>query len=177
MSTDRHAWRAIGTLGLSWVVALLVPVLCDWQREFVPFPRLPVVSILHSEVNSPDLVSIVSFLFRASALAIAAAVMAQGALSILALRERVSLRVTATVWLYSVALGLDVLRAHAYDWFVYLLSFAGLVTLQEHTYFGRGTAWELRHVWMSLPFLVLAVAVLLFPRPEKKLDQEVSSSR
>lgn len=162
MSHDRIEWAAAGTLMLSWAVGLLVPWWNDWELDYpAAGPRLPIVSILHSSESCPDVISIVPSLFRTALLAAGLAGVSLFVLLALGMRRRVPFYVSVSTLAYAFALSVDVLRAYANDWFVYLLSFLGVVPLHEDTYFGKGTYWETPWNWMSLPFLLLAVGSIL----------------
>lgn len=155
-----HAGYIAGSLlTLAWLLAWVVPLvrLGPW-RTMEQIPYLP--SVARPFRADSDIVSIVPSLFRCLTLILVVLLLVELTKFVLASEQRLSRLPLASISLFQAVLAVDTLRAHAYDWFVYLLSFAGLLELRDDRLVGMGTLAAATVPWMSLPFLLVAIAVL-----------------
>jgi hypothetical protein len=138
-----------GPLGLSWVFA----VACPWLSVLVPWRDLdegPMVPYVGSVpwTRQTDVMSSVPGLFMILLVAAVAVAIAEVAKAFLPCRQTGAFLLIS---IYQVILALDILRAYAPDWWVFLTFFLGVRSKSPPLLPGIGTPWiALTALLMSL---------------------------
>ncbi len=156
---------AIALIALAWCLVLVAPSILVplWRSCCGPSsPFLPAVGIKWSpSTGGHGLVSEVVELFRALFVGGLAVVLAEAAKGLVLLSRGARTRgCYLSLLSLQLALVFDAFRVYAYDWLVYGGSLLGIVELRENSMAGQGTLWASKFPWVSIPFLLIAVALL-----------------
>jgi len=152
-----------------WLVALLSVTTGGGSDFLLPhryLPALPTVAAPYDPTS--DVVSVVPLLFRALALAVAAAAVASMGKAWAAVNLSPSSLSYGALTLVEVALFTDVFRALAPDWTVYALHFGHIITLSARSYeLSRRIAWG-----APLPSLLVVLGALAIVRRQSPSQTE-----
>lgn len=152
----------------AWALVWLVPLLRHWRWGSDDFePRLPCVAYPFLPGN--DIISVVPDLFRALMLAVLACAVAE-ITKLVSAGAGGNAAHLAVVSVFQVLLVLDTLRANAYDWFVYSLSYFRVISLRKDQIVGIETVWVSTFPFASLVGLAMALAGLALLRQRREVE-------
>lgn len=154
IAQERRNLLIFGPLVLSWVVAVTGPwisALIPW-RDMEDGPVVPDVAIF-PWTRQTDVMSSVSGLFMVLLMAAVTVAIAEVAKAFLS-RGQPSTFIIISI--YQIILALDVLRAYAPDWWVFLTFFLGFRSKSPPLMPGIGTPW------MALVALLIVLLYLAF---------------